>query len=138
MRSQGPVIEVALYKIFRTKAFGRCVNQYGMALTPVVTIDRWKLINLDFPDLDIRKDIYGYDEEARRSVCRHLAEAMMRVLELPLLTWLKSSDNLLLTKEILSAKVDVDTLFKDLGEGVTCSLASLAAKATPDVILSKI
>lgn len=39
--------------------FGRYVNACGMAITPVVAIE---LISLDFPDLDISKTKYGYDE----------------------------------------------------------------------------
>lgn len=73
-RSQSSVIEAILYKIFHTKAFGDDVNRSGMAFTPLATTDEVELISLDFPKLDIKKDIYGYDKEARRLAGRHLAD----------------------------------------------------------------
>lgn len=124
--------EATLYKVIRAKAFGRYFSQCGMTLTPVVSTNVMELIILDFPNLDIRKDIYGYDEEARRNAFCHLAKAMMCVLELPMLNWLKSSDHLLTSKEILVADVNDDPAFKELDEaGVVCSLIASTSKAGP-------
>lgn len=110
-----------------------------MTLTPVTSTSVVELIILGFLELNIGKDMYGYDEETQRSTSHHLSEAMIRVPDLPLLTWLKSCDHLLSPKEILSSEVDKDLAFKDLDEaGVTCPLASLAAKATPNVPSSNI
>lgn len=123
--SQGPVIETTLYKIFCTKVFGGYVNRCGKVLIPVATTNAMELISLDFSNLD--------------SASQLLAEAMMRVPELPLLTWLKSSDHLLLAEEILFVEVDEDLAFRELDEaGVTWSFALSAVKATPDIPLSSI
>lgn len=53
---------MAMYKVIQSKAFRYYVNSCRMALIPLTTTDVVELINLDFPNLDIKKVEYGYDE----------------------------------------------------------------------------
>lgn len=95
-----------------------------MALTLVASTDVVELICFDYPNLDIKKAIYGYDEEARRVASWRLDEAMMRLPELLVLTWLKACDHQLSVEKILAFEVDENPAFKDLDkEGTVCSLA---------------
>lgn len=82
---QGPGLQATLYKVIRLKAFGLYVNSYGMALTPVATIDKVELVRLDFPNLDIRNSKYGYDEVSRDKASWLLVKTMVRLPELLLL-----------------------------------------------------
>lgn len=71
-------------------------------------------IKLDFPDLDIHKTEYKYAEEVKNKASWQLGKAMMRVPNLLMLEWLKSSDQLLTVEEILNAEVHEDLTFKEL------------------------
>lgn len=61
----------------RLKAFGCYMNACSHAISPVVTMDAIELISLDFPDLNIKKSDYGYDEVTRKRVACQLTEAML-------------------------------------------------------------
>lgn len=63
--TQGLVLEAFLYKLIRFKAFGHYVNMCEMSLMTATTTDAVKVISQDFPDLDLKKPEYGYDEEDR-------------------------------------------------------------------------
>lgn len=56
-----------------------------MTLTFVATIDEVELVRLDFPNLNIRKSQYGYDEVSRDKSSWLLVKTMVRVPEILLL-----------------------------------------------------
>lgn len=114
VRKQGSFIQDSLYKIIRPKAFGAYVNRCDMSLTLVASTDAVELICFNFPNLNIKKDICGYDVEARRAASHHITETMMRVPKLPVFSWLRAYDHPLSIREILASEVDEDTAFKEL------------------------
>lgn len=52
------MIEASLYKLVRTQAFGDYKSACANALNPAVTTDAIEMINLDYPELDIKKARY--------------------------------------------------------------------------------
>lgn len=76
---QGPMIKASLYKLMRTQGNGNYVNSCTNALNLVAMIDTVELISVDFPELDIRKTLYGYNEEARKKFGWLQVKAMLRV-----------------------------------------------------------
>lgn len=64
--TQDPLIRVFLYKLVMTKAFNDYINTCVDALNPATTTDTIKLISMVYPELEIKKATYGYNEEAKR------------------------------------------------------------------------
>lgn len=60
----------------------------------------------------------------------------MQVSNMPILEWLRSSDYLLTTEEILGAEVEMDPTFKELDEArMSCRLVISTSKNMPRVLL---
>lgn len=57
--SQGPLLQVTIYKLLRTKAFGEYVNACEDAINPLMITDAIELIILDFLELNIKRSDYG-------------------------------------------------------------------------------
>lgn len=129
--SQGPMIESSLYKLVRTHAFGDYISACGNVLNPAATTDAIEMISLDFPELDIQKALYGYDEEVRKWAGWLQAEAMLSLPELPLLNHLKSVDHILSADEVLSMDVKEHKMFRELDRAdFVCPLGPLMSPHT--------
>lgn len=114
---------MSLYKLLQTLAFGVYISACANAFNLVATIDAIKMISLDFLELDIRKTLYGCDEEVRKRPKWLQAEAMLSLLKLPLLNHLKSVDQILSADEVLSMDVEEGRMFRQLHRtGLVCPL----------------
>lgn len=113
--TQGPMISAVLHKLVRTKAFGDYISACADALNLAATTDAIKLISLDHPELDIKKPMYGYDEEAREKAGWLQAEAMVNLPILPLIDELERMNHMLSAEEVMQVEVNEDIMFRESG-----------------------
>lgn len=68
-----------LYKLIRSNAFSKFVNECGMSQMTSTTIAALEVVATDFPDLDVKKDKYRYDEVARARASQDIAKALLKL-----------------------------------------------------------
>lgn len=126
------MIEVNLYKFVRTQAFGEYINGCADSLNPAATTNAIELISLDYPELNIKKAMYRYDEGAREKAGWLQVEATLKVLELPFLEQLKGVDHILSVDKVLRIDVDEDRIFRQLDKArVVCPLGPPISSPNP-------
>lgn len=108
------MLKAFLHKLVRTEAFGDYISSYADALNPAAMTDAIEMVNMDYPELDVKKAMYGYNEETIERVGWFQAKAMVKIHPLPLVEELEKIDHILSVDEVIRVEVDEDEIFRDL------------------------
>lgn len=95
------MIKALLHKLVRTKAFGEYISACADVLNLATTTDAIELISMNYPELETRKTMYGYNKEAKERAGWLQAEAMVKIPPLPFVEELEKMDHILSMEEVL-------------------------------------